>query len=79
MNAVLLRGAHNRIAPEDWLRSLTERVPDQARDGAVLRRWVSLAAGAHMVPFTHGELVAGGIREFLAELGDRSSEAGSGR
>jgi pimeloyl-ACP methyl ester carboxylesterase len=75
---LLLRGAHDRIAPEDWVRSLTERVPDRAGDGSVLRRWVTLAAGAHMVPFTHGDLVARAVRDFLADLDDRRTEPGSG-
>jgi len=75
---LVLRGAHDRIAPEDWISSLAECIPDRARDGSVLRRWVTLAAGAHMVPFTHGDLVARAVRDFVADLGDRSSQAGSG-
>jgi len=40
----ILRGAHDRIAPDDWCSSLGPAV--------------TLAAGAHLVPLTHGDLVA---------------------
>jgi pimeloyl-ACP methyl ester carboxylesterase len=75
---LLIRGAHDRIAPEDWISSLTERVPGRASERAVLRRWVTLDAGAHMVPFTHGDLVAAAVRRFLADLDGRATEAGAG-
>jgi hypothetical protein len=31
-----------------------------------------------MVPFTHGDLVAHAVRDFLADLGDRRTKPGSG-
>ena len=51
---VLVRGAHDRIAPRDWLRSLAE-VGTGTR---AVRRVVELGAGAHMVPLTHPDLLA---------------------
>lgn len=63
-----LRGSHDRIAPEDWLITLTERPRSQPQDSSALRRWVTLDAGAHMVPFTHGDLVADAVRDFLADI-----------
>ena len=74
---LVLRGAHDRIAPEDWVVSLTGPGDVPARDGSVLRRSVTLEAGAHMVPFTHGELVARAVQDFLADLGDPVTAAAS--
>jgi pimeloyl-ACP methyl ester carboxylesterase len=57
---LLLRGRHDRIAPGDWLHLL-------AGEGGPTRV-VTLPAGGHMVPFTHGELVADEILAWLADL-----------
>jgi pimeloyl-ACP methyl ester carboxylesterase len=62
---LLVRGAHDRIAPEDWISALAR---PEAAGASAWRRSVSLDAGAHMVPFTHGDLVAAAIHEFLADL-----------
>jgi pimeloyl-ACP methyl ester carboxylesterase len=61
---LVVRGAHDRIAPEDWVSALAS---DGHGSGAQ-RRWVTLDAGAHMVPFTHGDLVAAAVHRFLADL-----------
>jgi pimeloyl-ACP methyl ester carboxylesterase len=45
---VVLRGHHDRIAPEDWCRSLAPTV--------------TLPRGGHMVPLTEGDLVARELR-----------------
>lgn len=45
---VVIRGPHDRIAPEDWCASLAPEV--------------TLSRGAHMVPITDGDLVAQEIR-----------------
>jgi pimeloyl-ACP methyl ester carboxylesterase len=59
---LLVRGRHDRIAPADWLTSL-------AGTGAETRA-VTLPAGAHMVPLTHGDLLAAEIVRFLSGLDD---------
>jgi pimeloyl-ACP methyl ester carboxylesterase len=64
---LVVRGAHDRIAPQDWVASLTDGPGTDATGNGAQRRWVTLAAGAHMVPFTHGELVAGAVGDFLAD------------
>ena len=46
----VLRGAHDRIAPRDWCNALAPTV--------------TLARGAHMVPLTHGDLVALALARF---------------
>lgn len=51
----VLRGPHDRIAPEDWCRSLGESL--------------TLPRGGHMVPLTHGELVAREVERFRDALG----------
>lgn len=58
---LVVRGLHDRIAPEDWAVAV-------ARSGGPGSRAVTLRAGAHMVPLTHGELVAAHLRPFLDEL-----------
>lgn len=58
---LLLRGPHDWIAPQDWLLSLT--------NGRRSARPVTLSAGGHMVPLTHGDLVAEAVIDFLAGLG----------
>lgn len=59
---LVIRGRCDRICPEDWAR----RVADQSPVGSVR----TLPAGGHMVPLTHGELVAPVLEEFLARLHD---------
>jgi pimeloyl-ACP methyl ester carboxylesterase len=49
---LVLRGRHDRIAPEDWCRRLAGEV-------------VTLQAGAHMIPLTHGPEVAGAVTAWL--------------
>ena len=66
---LVLRGSHDRIAPEDWLRSLVQRL-DPALDPTTPRRSVTLDAGAHMVSLTHGERVADAVQGFLADVAD---------
>ncbi|MCD4535537.1 alpha/beta hydrolase [Nocardioides sp. cx-169] len=59
---VLVRGAHDRIARSDWLRSLGGSAPN--------RTVIELAVGAHMVPMTHPAELAASVG---AVLGDRPS------
>ena len=56
--ALVVRGHHDRICPADWAAALAGRA------GAGSRA-VTLAAGGHMVPLTHGELVAQAVAGFL--------------
>ena len=49
-----VRGRHDRICPEDWAVRLSRGRVLQHRSPAS----VTLPAGAHMVPLTHGALVA---------------------
>ena len=58
---LLVRGRHDRIAPVDWLAHLADRT--------AAAQAVTLRAGAHMVPRTHGDLLAVEIKRFLARLG----------
>ncbi len=53
----ILRGPHDRIAPEDWCRALAP--------------FVTLPRGGHMVPLTHGDLVAREIQHFGVALASR--------
>lgn len=57
----VVRGEHDRIAPADWAAALT-RGP--------VRRVVTLAGGAHMVPLTHPAEVADAI---VATTGDAAA------
>lgn len=59
---LVVRGRHDAICDESWARAV-ERA---ASNGS---RAVSLPAGAHMVPSTHGSLVAAEIAAFLSEVG----------
>lgn len=59
---LVVRGLHDRIAPADWVTSLAR----PGRTAAAQRRAVTLDAGAHMLPLTHGPRLAGAISEFLA-------------
>jgi pimeloyl-ACP methyl ester carboxylesterase len=47
---LVVRGAHDRIAPQDWCSALAPTV--------------TLPRGGHMVPITDGELVATAVRRF---------------
>ncbi|WP_404386513.1 alpha/beta hydrolase [Knoellia locipacati] len=58
---LVVRGAHDHIAPADW-------VAEVSRRGGAGSRHVTLSKGAHMVPLTHGPLVAEVVAPFLAEL-----------
>jgi pimeloyl-ACP methyl ester carboxylesterase len=49
------RGRYDRICPEDWANELVAASPAGSR-------MVSLAEGAHMVPLTHGEMLATAVR-----------------
>ncbi len=55
---LVLRGRHDRLCPEDW-------ATDVARCGGAGSRAVTLAAGGHMVPITHGPLAAAEVAAFL--------------
>ena len=57
---LVLRGRHDRIAPADWIAEVASR-------GGPGSRHLTLPAGAHMVPFTHGQLVADAVATFLDE------------
>jgi pimeloyl-ACP methyl ester carboxylesterase len=55
---LVLRGRHDRICPEGW-------ATDVAGCGGAGSRAVTLAGGGHMVPSTHGPLVAAEVAAFL--------------
>ena len=57
---LVLRGHHDRICPEDWATELAAAAPRPA-DRAP--RAVAVA-GAHMIPLTHGHLVARELEGF---------------
>ena len=59
---LVIRGPHDHISPADWALAV-------AAEGGPGSRAVTLAAGAHMVPFTHGHLVAAEVSDFLSDLG----------
>lgn len=61
---LVVRGAHDRIAPADWTHALTRDAPAES---AVPRRCVELPAGGHMVPLTHAMPTARAIHAFLLE------------
>jgi pimeloyl-ACP methyl ester carboxylesterase len=52
------RGRYDRICPEDWAREVVAAAPAGSR-------MMSLDQGAHMVPLTHGELLAAAVRRNL--------------
>lgn len=63
---LVLRGAHDRIAPRDWTERLT--TPSGVRHrppGAARRTATTLGAGGHMVPLTHGALVARAVMDYF--------------
>lgn len=63
---LVVRGPWDRICPASWASSL---VPGGAR-----RTSVTLGAGAHMVPITHGPAVGRTIGLFLRSLDGRGGE-----
>lgn len=59
---LVVRGRHDRICPEDWAGS----VAGAGGPGSLL---ATLPRGAHMVPLTHGRLLAPEIERFVGEVG----------
>ena len=59
---LVIRGPHDHISPADWAVAV-------AAAGGPGSRAVTLSAGAHMVPYTHGRLVASAVSDFLSDLG----------
>lgn len=59
---LVVRGRHDRICPADWADHLAGRSP-----GGSVR---TLPAGGHMVPLTHGELLAPVLEDFLSRTVD---------
>lgn len=58
---LVVRGAHDRICPEDW--------------AASLGRCETLTGGGHMVPWTHGRAVARCVERFFEEDGTTPGRA----
>ncbi|QNN52382.1 alpha/beta fold hydrolase [Nocardioides mesophilus] len=56
---LVLRGRHDVICKQGWAEALADAAPD----GSAV---ATLEAGAHMVPLTHGDLVAEAVGDFLA-------------
>jgi pimeloyl-ACP methyl ester carboxylesterase len=65
---LVVRGVHDRIAPRDWVDQLLRQ-----RQAASTDMSVTVPSGGHMVPLTHGDLVAEAVSAFLARL---AAEAG---
>ncbi|MDT0212461.1 Imm63 family immunity protein [Rothia sp. ARF10] len=61
---LVVRGHHDAISPQDWTTQL-------AGLGAPGSRAVTLPTGAHMVPLTHGPLLAETVATFLSDLHGR--------
>jgi pimeloyl-ACP methyl ester carboxylesterase len=55
---LVVRGRHDRICPEDWADQLVASAPAGSRV-------VTLARGGHMVPLTHGEMLAAVLGDAL--------------
>jgi pimeloyl-ACP methyl ester carboxylesterase len=51
---LVVRGRHDRICPADWAEALARAAPAGSRS-------VTLGRGAHMVPLTHGGLLAAAV------------------
>lgn len=66
---LVVRGRRDRICPEDWAREL-------ARTGPEGSRAVTLDRGAHMVPLTHGDLLAAAITSWLGDLRESGRATG---
>jgi pimeloyl-ACP methyl ester carboxylesterase len=62
---LLLRGAHDRIAPSAWVELLADCRPATAP----ARLTVTLPEGGHMVPLTRGALVAAQVAGFCERHG----------
>ncbi|MGZ5403221.1 MAG: alpha/beta fold hydrolase [Nocardioides sp.] len=62
---LIVRGKHDRICVSDWAEALAA-----ADSGGTVppARAVTLPTGAHMVPLTHGRLVAALLTEFVSDL-----------
>jgi pimeloyl-ACP methyl ester carboxylesterase len=58
---LVVRGRHDRICPERWSRDLVAVAPPGSRA-------VTLPRGAHMVPLTHGDVLATTLADWLAAL-----------
>ncbi|WP_210649559.1 alpha/beta fold hydrolase [Nocardioides sp. SYSU D00065] len=58
---LVVRGRHDRICPEDWTRALASLGPAGSRA-------VTLRRGGHMVPLTHGDLLASTVASWLASV-----------
>jgi pimeloyl-ACP methyl ester carboxylesterase len=52
---LVARGRHDRICPDDWAQGLVAAAPTGSRA-------VTLEKGAHMVPLTHGKMLAAALR-----------------
>lgn len=52
---LVARGRHDRICPDDWAQELIAAAPTGSRA-------VTLERGAHMVPLTHGEMLAAALQ-----------------
>jgi pimeloyl-ACP methyl ester carboxylesterase len=71
---LVLRGRHDRICSADWADAVARAAPRGTTR--------SLPFGAHMVPITHGRLVARVIDDFLQHSwapGPREPDGGSTR
>jgi pimeloyl-ACP methyl ester carboxylesterase len=55
---LVVRGPRDHLSPDRWTRALASIAPPGSAA-------VTLAKGAHMVPLTHGDLMATAVREFL--------------
>lgn len=55
---LVVRGPHDHICPTDWSEAV-------ARRGGEGSRAVTMSGGAHMVPYTHGSLVAPLVNEVV--------------
>jgi pimeloyl-ACP methyl ester carboxylesterase len=62
---VVVRGLHDRICPRDWALQVAAAGPRGASPRSAA---VTLPAGAHMVPITHGRDLARVVERFLASV-----------
>jgi fermentation-respiration switch protein FrsA (DUF1100 family) len=75
---LVIRGAHDHISPADWAARLT-RVSASRSGGAPAWESVTLAEGAHMVPYTHGAVVADAAGDFLTHVLSTGRPSAPGR
>jgi pimeloyl-ACP methyl ester carboxylesterase len=61
---LVLRGRHDRICPEDWAQVLV----GATGDASGLSCSTTLPVVGHMVPLTHGDLVAAAITGFVGRV-----------